>query len=285
MHIDNLYKNQDILLFRECYALEKTHGTSANVRFEKINGLTLFAGGASQELFIALFDTTSLLEKFTALSHEDITVYGEAYGGKMQGMSHTYGKELRFIAFEVRIGRCWLSVPDAANIVGGLGLEFVPYTKTSTDLEILDMLRDSPSEIAKRRGIKEIRPREGIVLRPLIEVTKNNGDRIIAKHKGEAFQETRTKRSVVSLDKQKVWQDTESAALEWVTPMRLQHVLDGFPNANVTQTGDVVRAMLADIEREGANEIEWNKETKKAVSQLTVKLFKQHIINAFREDK
>ena len=30
-HIDNLYKNQDILLFRECFALEKIHGTSANV--------------------------------------------------------------------------------------------------------------------------------------------------------------------------------------------------------------------------------------------------------------
>ena len=30
-HIDNLYKNQDILKFKECYALEKIHGTSASV--------------------------------------------------------------------------------------------------------------------------------------------------------------------------------------------------------------------------------------------------------------
>jgi intein/homing endonuclease len=25
-HLDNLYKNQDILMFKECYALEKIHG-------------------------------------------------------------------------------------------------------------------------------------------------------------------------------------------------------------------------------------------------------------------
>lgn len=30
LHIDNLYKNRDILLFRECWALEKVHGTSAH---------------------------------------------------------------------------------------------------------------------------------------------------------------------------------------------------------------------------------------------------------------
>ena len=29
LHIENLYKAQDILLFRECYALEKVHGTAA----------------------------------------------------------------------------------------------------------------------------------------------------------------------------------------------------------------------------------------------------------------
>ncbi len=33
LHIDNLYRSQDILLFRECYALEKIHGTSAHVAY------------------------------------------------------------------------------------------------------------------------------------------------------------------------------------------------------------------------------------------------------------
>jgi hypothetical protein len=29
LHIENLYKARDIMLFRECYAMEKIHGTSA----------------------------------------------------------------------------------------------------------------------------------------------------------------------------------------------------------------------------------------------------------------
>jgi len=31
MHIGNLYKERDILLFKRCYASEKVHGTSAHV--------------------------------------------------------------------------------------------------------------------------------------------------------------------------------------------------------------------------------------------------------------
>ena len=32
-HIENLYKNQTILLFRRCWALEKVHGTSAHITY------------------------------------------------------------------------------------------------------------------------------------------------------------------------------------------------------------------------------------------------------------
>lgn len=39
MHIDNLYKNQDMLIFRECYALEKIHGTSAHVSWKDADGV------------------------------------------------------------------------------------------------------------------------------------------------------------------------------------------------------------------------------------------------------
>ncbi len=34
LHIENLYKNIDIMQFKECYAMEKIHGTSAHVRFK-----------------------------------------------------------------------------------------------------------------------------------------------------------------------------------------------------------------------------------------------------------
>ena len=40
-HIDNLYRNQDVLLFKEVYALEKIHGTSAHVSFKLVGTVPL----------------------------------------------------------------------------------------------------------------------------------------------------------------------------------------------------------------------------------------------------
>lgn len=34
--IENLYKNRRIMLFKECYAMEKIHGTSAHVGWKRI---------------------------------------------------------------------------------------------------------------------------------------------------------------------------------------------------------------------------------------------------------
>ena len=63
LHIDNLYKAQDILLFRQCYALEKIHGTSAHIGWAD-GALRLFSGGESYERFVALFDQTALTAAF-----------------------------------------------------------------------------------------------------------------------------------------------------------------------------------------------------------------------------
>ena len=35
MEISNLYADQSILMFKECYALEKIHGTSARLLYRK----------------------------------------------------------------------------------------------------------------------------------------------------------------------------------------------------------------------------------------------------------
>ena len=160
LHINNLYKDQRILLFRECYAMEKVHGTSAHVRIRSVSEqacgvpckFEFFSGGESHDRFVGLFDQAKLAAAFVAIGQAEIIVYGEAYGGKQQGMKATYGTELCFIAFDVQVGESWLSVPDAASVVDSLGLEFVPYVKIATDLAALDAERDKPSEVAVRRG-------------------------------------------------------------------------------------------------------------------------------------
>jgi len=272
--IPNLYKDDSVLLFRECYALEKVHGTSAHVAYRG-GALQFFAGGNKHETFVALFDQGALLSAFAEIGHDPIVVYGEGYGGKCMGMKETYGSEQRFIAFEVQVGDCWLAVPQAEDVVTRLGLEFVPYICTLTDSDALDHLRDAPSEVAERRGIHG-KPREGIVLRPLIEVRKNNGERIIAKHKADAFAErVHVPRS---LKQAEFLHEALAIAEEWVTPMRLVHVLDKLGGeVTIQRTGEVVKAMLDDVVIEANGEIADNKGTRKAIGRRAVCLFKEYL--------
>lgn len=273
MKIQNLYKTRDILLFRECWALEKIHGTSAHLAL-RADGLHYFAGCVSHEQFSALF-SPDMAERMGVIAPE-FTIYGEAYGGKCQKMSATYGKALRFVAFEVRIGTSWLSVPDAEQVAKDVGLDFVPYERCSTDLDALDALRDADSEQAVRNGMGAGHKREGIVLRPMIELRKNNGERIIAKHKSELFRETKTPRAVTT-DALQVLSDAEKIAHEWVTNMRLAHILDAFPGAGIETTGDIVRAMTADVLKESAGEIVDTKEARKAIGKRAAELFREHL--------
>lgn len=296
-HIDNLYKNQTILLFRECYALEKVHGTSAHVKLEKVTVLDpntqtesvrvdvkFFSGGAPHMSFIELFDVEDLKKRFLEIGAETMTVYGEAYGGKMQGMRTTYGDKLLFIAFEVEMGGKFLGVESADMFVQKLGLEFVPYRKISTDLAVLDAERDLPSRVAVRRGITEPKISEGVVLRPPIEIGYDGGKtgnfgRIIVKHKRPEFSERASKKdTVVDPGKLEVLTKAQDIATEWVTPMRLEHVLDKLkaslgrePTTEDTRT--VIDAMVEDVTREAKDEIVASKEAIKAISTAVGKMF------------
>ena len=283
MHIPNLYKEQDILLFKECYALEKIDGTSAHVTWKE-GRLSFFCGGIKQAAFEGLFDAVKLAEKFVALSLPAITVYGEAYGGKIQGRKDIYGLNIKFVAFEVRVGDSWLVVPQAEDVCKNLGIEFIPYMKISTDLVTIDAVRDCPSEQAQRNGCGEDKMREGIVLRAPIEVRKNNGERIIAKHKRDEFKETTTGRGMAP-EALKLLTDAKAIADEWVTEMRLTHVLDLFPNTDITKTGDIIKAMYEDIVREGAGEFVDSKQVHTAIGRATALMFKKRLESVLYEKK
>ena len=301
LHIENLYRPeaQDILQFRSLFALEKIHGTSAHIEYRPSDSsIRYFSGGESHSKFVSLFNETELLEKFKNLgipADKTIAVFGEAYGGSQQGMSHTYGKQLKFVAFDVQIGDCWLNVPKAEALVKSLGLEFVYYTlcslvKQPTDSTIwnntvslaeVDADRDRPSMQAVRNGVSTMEQynaglgpkREGIVLRPLFEVTKNNGSRVIAKHKGEAFKETATARPVVDPSKLQVLQDAEAVANEWVTQMRLDHVLQKIPDYGMDKVPVIINNMTEDVLREGSGEIVDSPAVRKDIGRKAAAMF------------
>ena len=302
LHINNLYKSQDILLFKECYAMEKIHGTSAHINFKFVqNGsddsmirdpkaqLTFFSGGESHVRFVELFDQSKLLSIFSKMGFGEITVYGEAYGGSQQGMSYLYGKELKFAAFDVQIEDNWMEVPEAEVFVKELGLEFVHYVKISTDLASLEAQRDADSVQAVRNGVDLSKLpdgctaiREGVVLRPLLEVI-HNGERVISKFKSDKFdKERKTPQKIVSSDQLKVLSDANEVSNEWVTVCRLQHVLDKLPKGGMELVPKLINAMVEDVMREGKGEIIDSKEVRKAIGKKAVELFKLQLESSIK---
>lgn len=284
-HISNLYSCQDILLFRECYALEKIEGTSAHISWRGNTAIAFSPGGESYAAFKALFDEENLRAKFGTIA-SDVTVYGEAYGGSCQGMRETYGPNLKFVVFDIKVGDVFVSVPNAEEIAGVLGLEFVHYVRIPATVDAMDAERDAPSVQAVRNGIKEPKHREGIVCRPLIELRKNNEDRIMAKHKRDEFRERATPQKVVDLAKLKVLAEANAIADEWVTPNRLSHVLDKIPKPHVlTIMSVVIRAMQEDVLREARGEIVESKDALRAIGSKAALLFKQRVTQIPAQDR
>lgn len=263
------------MLFRECYALEKIHGTSAHIGWKFETKKVNFFTGENHQIFLKMFDEQFLIKRFEEIfPDQDVVIFGEHYGGKTQGMSNTYGKESKFIVFDVKVGFVWLNVPNAEDVAKQFELEFVEYRKVETNLAFLDEAMEYPSVQAMRNGCGDNKQREGVVLRPLVEMRTNNGERIIAKYKPEKFGETKTKR-VVSVAELKVLSDAKEIAEEWVTNMRLEHVLQKFPEGTSMEAmGDIIKAMIEDVYREGKDEIVESKAVGKAIGGMTVKLFK-----------
>ena len=175
-----------------------------------------------------------------------------------------------------------MSVPAAAEIVHALGLEFVHFVRVSTDIGALDAERDAPSEQAKRNGVEGDMPREGVVLRPLVETAMNDG-RVISKHKRDEERETKKLRTVVDPSRLEILTAANAIAEEWVTPTRLSHVLDKLGSIGIEGTREVITAMLEDVLRESTGEIADSREARQAISAATSKLFREHLRAALHD--
>lgn len=292
--IPNLYKPETakaILSLEFCYAMEKIHGTSANITLGP-EGLKLFSGGIQHERFKELLigrfgdllELEAKINKAMFLTEQlciKATIYGELYGGKCQKMSDVYGP-LNFVAFEVQLFPAgeepkWLNVPTANYFCAMANIPFVHWERGPATLEWLDAQRDKPSMQAKLNGMG-VKYGEGIVVRPTQESYRDKwGNRLLAKHKSEKYRECRTPRKP-DPEKMVRWEGAQKVAGEFVVPERLNHVLDalrvsGLEANDVCHTGKVVKAMLDDIKVEEGDEIEWTPEVSKAIGAKTAKMF------------
>lgn len=289
LSIENLYrKPQWLQMFKMCYITQKSHGTSSNLEFKTNENsepeIRFFSGGADHYQFTALFNKEKLLNIYKEhYLGKHLFLYGEALGGRLQGMKHTYGDQLDFFAFDARLDDKWLDVPHCKHIADLFEQKFVFHKLIENTIENLDFYRDFPSQIAVLKDLGDDRKEEGIVIRPIYEMFDRNGGRHICKHKRSDFAEVRSPREVDPNREQEIFRG-QVVAEEFVLPMRLNHILDKHPEfTDLKDIPKVIAAMVEDLQKECNDEIEWSKDVMKAIGTKTVLLFKEILNKKFEE--
>ena len=108
---------------------------------------------------------------------DDVTVYGEGYGAKIQS-GGMYRPDQALIVFDVLVGRWWLADEDIADVARKLGLDVVPsYGELS--------LEEAWRAITEGRVVSrwENARAEGLVGRTAVPLFTRAGDRLIVKMK------------------------------------------------------------------------------------------------------
>lgn len=264
-------------------------------------GITIFAGCIKPELFEKCFSRGELWNTFVQLCAdfpglEELTIYGEGYGGKIQGRRAVYGEETRFVAFDVRVKESgterWLDPPDAQGLASIFALRFVDWKIIPATVAAADAERDAESVEAVRNGVGRGKWREGIVLRPLKERVDRFGNRVILKHRRPDVSETKAPREI-STERVQQLADAAAIADEWVTEERvIRHVLPKLqvefdesaraegrdpPTVDLSKMSDLIRRVLDDVRREGADEIVWSKDAERAVGTRAALVFKRYL--------
>lgn len=166
---------------------EKIDGTNIRVIWE---GERVVFGGKTDNAQIPAKLVTRLIElffpeKFTGFDPDVTTVlYGEGFGAGIQKGGGKYvadGTSVDFILFDVRIGDIWLERKNVVDIAEKMGILVVPSLGTVTLSQAVRFVKEG---FTSRVGEC---PAEGVVLRPVVEMSDRMGRRIITKLKHKDF--------------------------------------------------------------------------------------------------
>jgi Rnl2 family RNA ligase len=289
-HLESVYKVPELQWFTRVIATEKVHGTNARIQLG--DGI-LRVGGRNEELserntnfgfYNWVMDSADVWrQRFMRVfpDREDIIIYGEWFGpGIQKGVQ--YGVEKQFRAFDVRIGGSLLDYADFISVCDQLDIPRMPLVYDGPfDLEALLDLRHKVSVVGQAAGVTDPENTwEGIVLRPPIMLRNKRGEWVMAKLKDEAFEERKSlkKSPMAPVD------HTEAIAFaeEWVTPMRLEHVLQQareqqVPIDSMQGMGSILRLMAADVLRESGTPKDQWKLYGSHVAKQTKELFQTYL--------
>jgi hypothetical protein len=166
---------------------EKIDGTNLRIFWDHEKQIITFGGRQTIDNQIPKEILTRMQELFpiellqTVFPDNSVLLFGEGYGGKIQGMGKYYGYEIKFDLFDVLIGRWWLERRAVFDIASKLKIHAVPVLFEGTLLEAIEEINN---KIKSYFGEFQA---EGLVLRPKTELFARNGRRIITKIKHKDF--------------------------------------------------------------------------------------------------
>ena len=140
-----------------------------------------------------IIDNGKLAHTFTKRGDEplEVRIYGEGFGGNIQGkMGKGYG-DFDFIVFDISIGGVYLDYEIVKSICDNLGLTVVPLVGEMSLAEAEEYVRKGfKSFVSKDRELDA----EGLVCRPAVRLFNNKGERIITKIKTCDYRKLESKR-------------------------------------------------------------------------------------------
>ena len=185
--IDGSYRSETIEFLKDAKWIwtEKVDGTNIRIFWD---GHKITFGGRTDRAQIPVDMMNYLNEKFATAETEElfeqkfgeneVTLYGEGYGRKIQKIGSLYRDDVSFILFDVMVGDVWLRRDSVEDIAKAFGVDVVPIAGEGTIEQAIEFIKTSPVSMLSDKA-----PMEGVVARPACELLDRMGRRVIVKIK------------------------------------------------------------------------------------------------------
>ena len=181
--IQHYYRNESVIVAGTPVRItEKIHGTNSRVGLVKDDGFEYMCGthhrrvmpeckGRISLYWAPLTDDMKEMLDFISRGEDDVIVFGEIYGNKVQPMDYGTPRGKGFRVFDISVNGEYLNWPDVKLYCNMYGIETVPVLyKGPFSLELVEEYASGPTTLAEPDDIKcGFKGREGIVITPLTE--------------------------------------------------------------------------------------------------------------------
>jgi len=190
--IDGKFRNPAVEFLKDCkwQFTEKVDGTNIRVHWD---GHKVEFGGRTDKATIPQDLLDRLETLFGGYENEqifeqrfgdkDVILFGEGYGGKIQGVGKEYRDDVDFILFDVMINGYYQPRVSVEFVATYFNLDVVPIVLTGTIQEGIDYVKTNRKSTIAKNGAEL----EGVVGRPKMEVFDRTGKRLIVKIKYRDF--------------------------------------------------------------------------------------------------